>query len=152
MYRVAHSTMNSTVFSIVQVKLPGGCVEEFLRKQYNSARHFVLMYSTVYSAAQCTVLCTFQCSVQYMHVGCPGTHWVITSHLVKIKAKIHCKNSSSVRLKFAAPIPQIRANRLCGQTFGITPKNSPIQEIKAFLKMEQQMDSESNQVSVIHKT
>ena len=61
----------------------------YVRKQGMSARHFdsslCYVQCTVQYTVQCTVHCTVQCLIKYMHVGCPCTHWVVTSQPVKTK-------------------------------------------------------------------
>ena len=63
----------------------------------SSATHFdVWLQFIVHYSVQCTVQCTFNFSVQYMYVGCPGTQWDVTIQPVKTKPKLLCQNKSYV--------------------------------------------------------
>ena len=43
---------------------------------------------TVQCIVQCIVQCTILYLVQYRYVGCPGTHWVVTSKQIRTKLSL----------------------------------------------------------------
>ena len=73
--------MYNVLQSIVFNKSPKG------RRRGNIAcqRHTLTAQCTLQYTLRCTVHCRVQCLVKYMHMGCPCTHWVVSSKPVKIK-------------------------------------------------------------------